>query len=413
MPMERQPRIMLIAGESSGDHLAGALLADLKRHFPDLESFGVGGARMEEAGFCSLCHLNELSVIGLVEVVRRLPTLIRRFRQLVAWMRERRPDLLITVDLPDFNFLLARRAQVLGIPRIHYVGPQVWAWRAGRVRKLAGLLDQLLVLFPFEVGVYADTCLPVTFVGHPLARRPLPGGEEIARIRLELGLAEHEKLLVLLPGSRLGEIRRHLGVMVEASRRVIEETGSVRCVIALADTLSESDLALAVARELDPGTRLFFGRIPVRQGMTRLLLAAADAALVASGTATLEAALVGAPMSVMYRVNRLTYEIGRRVIRVPHIALPNLVLGRGLVPERIQSEATPERLAGDARLLLFDGVSAARQKAGFDEIRAHLAQPLSPPVAVVLNWLRALGFESRQETGVPRPAEGCGVPVGG
>ncbi|GAB0056361.1 Lipid-A-disaccharide synthase [Candidatus Magnetaquicoccaceae bacterium FCR-1] len=413
MPIERPPRIMLIAGESSGDHLAGALLADLKAHFPDLESFGVGGARMEESGFRSLCHLNELSVIGLVEVVRRLPTLIRRFRQLVAWMRERRPDLLITVDLPDFNFLLARRARVLGIPRIHYVGPQVWAWRAGRVRKLARLLDQLLVLFPFEVSAYANTSLPVTFVGHPLARRTLPGVAEIGRVRREAGVAADEKLLLLLPGSRLGEIRRHLGVMVEASRRVVEGQSQVRCVLALADTLNEADLAAVMAQVNEPATRAFFARIAVRCGQTRLLLAAADAALVASGTATLEAALAGAPMSVMYRVNRLTYEIGRRVVRVSHIALPNLVLGRGLVPERIQSEATPERLAEDARLLLFDGVSAARQKVGFDEIRARLAQPLSLPVEVVLNWLRALGFESRQVTGVPRPAEGCGVPVGG
>ncbi|MEO5345030.1 MAG: lipid-A-disaccharide synthase [Magnetococcus sp. YQC-9] len=413
LPCGRPPRIMLVAGEASGDNLAGALLSDLRDHFPDLESFGVGGVRMEQAGFHSVCHLNELSVIGLVEVVRRLPTLIRRFRELVALMETRRPDLLITVDLPDFNFLLARRARALGIARIHYVGPQVWAWRAGRAGKLARLLDHLLVLFPFETGVYAQSGLPVTFVGHPLARCPLPGEMERQRMRDELGLAAHEKLLLLLPGSRLGEIRRHLSVMVEASRRVVEESGAVRCVLALADTLTESDLD-GVMREVgDPATCAFFERIVVRKGVTRLLLAVADASMVASGTATLEAALSGAPMTVMYRVNRLTYEIGRRVIRVAHIALPNLVAGRTLVPERIQHDATPERLCADVWALLFDGVSARQQRVEFDAIRGQLSQPLLSPVAVVLDWLRALGFESRRNSGIPCPAEGCEWPVGG
>ncbi|MBF0212657.1 MAG: lipid-A-disaccharide synthase [Magnetococcales bacterium] len=393
VPKRRQLRIMMVAGEASGDHLGAALLADLRQRFPDLESFGVGGVRMIAQGFDSCCDLNELSVIGLVEVVRRLPRLVARHRQLVAMMETRRPDLLITIDLPDFNFRLARQAKRLGITRIHYVGPQVWAWRSGRVTQLAGLLDQLLVLFPFEVESYTGSGLPVTFVGHPLATRPLPSEAERQEIRRELGLVAGERLVLLLPGSRLGEIRRHLGVMVDAARRVVDkcEPDTVRVLLAVADTLDRTSLEASIAEESFE-TRAFFDRIGWRQGMTGRLLAAADAAMAASGTVTLEAALIGTPMTVMYRVNRLTYEIGRRVIRVAHIALPNLVAGRTLVPERIQQEATPERLAGDILALLEDGVSARAQRLGFAELRTRLAVPERPAGDVVAGSLRALGF---------------------
>ncbi|MBF0342120.1 MAG: lipid-A-disaccharide synthase [Magnetococcales bacterium] len=387
----RGPRLMLVAGEASGDNLGAGLLQALRSRHPDLEARGVGGSRMIAQGFSSLCDLNELSVIGLVEVVRRLPGLIRRHRQLTNMLDSWRPDLLITIDLPDFNFLLARRAKALGIGRIHYVGPQVWAWRAGRVGKLARLLDHLLVLFPFEEDVYAGSGLPVTFVGHPLAQRPLPEVAERLATRRELGLAEGERLLLLLPGSRLGEIRRHLGVMVAACRRVAA-LGGVRCVLAVADTLTPEDLAEVMRQEPDPEVRAFFPRIELRQGMTGRLLTVADAAMASSGTVTLEAALSGTPMTVLYRVNRLTYEIGRRVIRVSHIALPNLVAGWTLVPERIQHEANPELLAADVQGLLFDGVSAERQRTGFREIRARLAQPVKSPAEVVSEFLGRAGF---------------------
>ncbi|MBF0190616.1 MAG: lipid-A-disaccharide synthase [Magnetococcales bacterium] len=388
----RSPRILLVAGEASGDNLGAGLLAELKQTFPELESFGVGGVRMRDQGLVSVCDMNELSVIGLVEVLRRLPRLVTRFRQLVAMMAARRPDLLITIDLPDFNFLLARRALGMGIPRIHYVGPQVWAWRSGRVGKLARLLDHLLVLFPFEPAVYAGSGLPVTFVGHPLAARPLPDERERGAIRRELALGPEERLLVLLPGSRLGEIRRHLGVMVEAARRVVEEGKALRCVLAVADTLTADDLDRVIAVEADPKTRAFFGRIELRRGMTGRLLAVADAAMASSGTVTLEAALIGTPMTVLYRVNRFTYEIGRRVIRVGHIALPNLVAGRTLVPERIQDQATAEILAGDVRALLFDGTSGAEQRRGFQALRESLAMPTRRAADVVGDRLRSLGF---------------------
>ncbi|MBF0613721.1 MAG: lipid-A-disaccharide synthase [Magnetococcales bacterium] len=387
----RPPCILMVAGEASGDNLGAGLLSELQTRFPGLESYGVGGTRMQAHGFSTLCDMNELSVIGLIEVVRRLPRLIQRHRQLVALLEQRRPDLLITIDLPDFNFLLARQAQRLAIPRIHYVGPQVWAWRSGRIRKLAALLDHLLVLFPFETGIYAGSGLPVTFVGHPLATQSAPDPTARLRLRQELGLAPDERLLLLLPGSRVSEIRRHLEIMVAASRQVVESHPQVRCVLAMADTLNATlfDEVMATA---DAQTRTFFARIRMQQGMTGALLAAADVAMVCSGTVTLEAALIGTPMTVLYRVHPLTYAIGRRVIQVAHIALPNLVAGHTLVPERIQQEATPDRLAADVAALLGDGVSAARQQAGFNTIRAQLAQPVHRPAEVVADWLKRLGF---------------------
>lgn len=380
------PRVMMVAGEASGDVLGGGLLADLQGRFPGLEAFGVGGSRMMEQGFCTHGNMNDLSVIGLVEVVRRLPRLVRMLQKLVELMESKRPHVLITIDLPDFNFLLARRAKALNIPRIHYVGPQVWAWRSGRAKRLAHLLDHLLVLFPFEVDFFLGTGLPVTFVGHPLARKTVPGADETQQMRGSLGVEGGERLVVLLPGSRTSEIKRHLGVMV-ASCQQVARGGGVRFVLALADNLTVADVEAVLQQESEAGVRDFFGQIQVRQGQTELLLATADVALVASGTVTLEAALLGTPMTVLYRVNRLTYEIGRRVIRVAHIALPNLVVGRSLVPERIQGEARPEVLADDLQSLLFDAKSAERQRAGFREIRHLLSQPKRRPVDVVADCL--------------------------
>ncbi|MBF0293775.1 MAG: lipid-A-disaccharide synthase [Magnetococcales bacterium] len=382
----RGPRIMLVAGEASGDALGGGLLAELRERFPGLEAFGVGGERMVAQGLRGLGDVNDLSVIGLVEVIRRLPGLLRMYRRLVDLMQRERPDLLVTIDLPDFNFLLARRAKALSIPRIHYVGPQLWAWRRGRLKRLARLLDHVLLLLPFEAAYYAGSGLPVSFVGHPLAARPLPDASEVARMRADLGLAGEERLVVLLPGSRLAELKRHLGIMVSAALRLHQE-GGVRCALALAETMLPEDLDRVMTAHPDPAARAFFRQIAVRRGATRLLLAAADAAMVASGTATLEAALIGTPMTVMYRVNWLTYQIGRRVIRVEHIALPNLVAGRGLVPERIQGEARPEVLAEDVRGLLHDPECARRQREGFREIRRALAVPSRSAGAVIADWL--------------------------
>ena len=390
------PRIMMVAGEASGDLLGAELLAGLTARHPGLTVMGVGGRRMREQGLESLYDTNDLSVIGLVEVLRRLPRLVRVFNHLHGLLKTRRPHLLITIDLPDFNFMLARRAKALGIPVLHYVGPQVWAWRRGRVQRIARILDHLLVLFPFETEIYAGTGLPVTFVGHPLVRKAVPGGGggqpfDRAAMRRSLGVADGEKLVVLLPGSRHGELQRLLGVMVAASRQLADDPGDVRFVLALAETLTPEDLAACwPIDDGDPESERFRRTVSIRRTGTYDVIAAADAALVASGTATLETALLGTPMVVVYRVNRLTYEIGRRVIRVPFISLVNLVAGRELVPERIQDEARPEILVADLRRLLTDTALTDGMRRGFAGIRRRLEPPPRSAVDVVADFLDTL-----------------------
>ncbi len=388
------PNIVMVAGEASGDLLGGDLLEQLRERFPNLEVSGVGGPKMRQQGLDGPYDVNDLSVIGLVEVFRRLPGLIKVFRYLTGLLRKKKPHVLITIDLPDFNFLLAGRAKALGIPIVHYVSPQVWAWRSGRVKKIARLVDHLLVLFPFEAAIYSDTGLPVTFVGHPLTQKLKPwidgrGNEdEKQRIRRKLGVAEHEKMVVLLPGSRFGEIKRLLTIMLATYGKLVKKGHNVKYVLAQADTLSNEVVDSLWPTELDSvGERAANANIVVQKGATYDLLMAADAAMVASGTATLETALLGTPMVVLYRVNQLTYEIGRRVIKVPFISLANLVAERKLVNERIQSEANPDLLADDLEQLLNDSKVISDMEAGFREIREKLSCPVRRPVDVVAKFV--------------------------
>jgi lipid-A-disaccharide synthase len=386
--------IVMVAGEASGDLLGGDLIFQIKQKFPDLELSGVGGPKMKEQGLSGPYDVNDLSVIGLVEVVRRLPGLIRVFRYLTSLLREKKPKLLITIDLPDFNFLLAGRAKALGIPIVHYVSPQVWAWRSGRVDKIARLVDHLLVLFPFEAAIYEHTKLPVTFVGHPLVEKLRPWiqgrktGAGKKEVRHSLGIADDDKMVVLLPGSRHSEVKRLLAIMLATYGKLVEKGNRVRYVMAQADTLSDEVLDSLWPTELESAdVEALKKSVLVRQGATYDLLMAADAALVASGTATLETALLGTPMVVLYRVNQLTYEIGKRVIKVPFIALANLVAERKLVNERIQAEANPTQLADDLDQLLNSGQVIAEIEQGYQEIRDKLAKPLRRPIDVIADFL--------------------------
>ena len=378
---------MMVAGEASGDLLGGELLAGLRLRFPDLVAIGVGGSHMQASGLQTSFDINDLSVVGLIEVLKCFPRLSRIFFSLSRLLALHRPRLLITIDLPDFNFLLAKRAKALGIPIIHYVSPQVWAWRRGRVTQIARFLDHLLVLFPFEPALYAQTNLPVTFVGHPLVDRVAlkkeHSGERISREseRFRLGLAPEEKLVVLLPGSRRCELQRLVATMVTTCYTVAEQMPGVRFALALADTLSVEEVMAYWP------TGVNTPEIPICRGETRSLLAAADVALVASGTATLEAALLGAPMVVIYRVNRLTYAIGKRLIQVPFISLANIVAGYGLVKERIQDDANPEVLSQDILHLLHDVEAVKTMRIGFDQIRETLANPDRQAIDVISDYL--------------------------
>lgn len=399
-PMTHDPippparHVVVVAGEASGDLLGGSLIHALKKQFPHLELSGVGGPHMKKEGLVTPYDVNDLSVIGLVEVVRHLPRLIQVFRYLVSLLQNHRPQLLITIDLPDFNFLLARRAKALNIPVIHYVSPQVWAWRSGRIEKIAGLVDHLLVLFPFEAKLYAHTSLPVTFVGHPLVERLVPwmrarkNPQQRRTIRNTLGVADHEKLVVLLPGSRYSEVKRLLGTMLATCVTLAKNEEAVRFVIAQADTLSDESMA-SLLNDAQPACRPHKSSdlVGVCRGKTYDLLVAADAALVASGTATLETALIGTPMTVLYKVNPITYAIGKRVIQVPSITLANLVAECRLVREYIQHEATPDRLSDELSLLLNNDQAISDMTGGFQKIRDALSSPHRQPCEVISDFL--------------------------
>ncbi|MBF0381257.1 MAG: lipid-A-disaccharide synthase [Magnetococcales bacterium] len=389
-----QQNIVIVAGEASGDLLGGALLQQLKQRHPNLAIAGVGGPRMQEQGLTGPYDVNDLSVIGLIEVIKHLPGLTRVFSYLTSLLRENRPQLLVTIDLPDFNFFLASRAKALGIPVVHYVSPQVWAWRSGRIKKIARLVNHLMVLFPFETAIYSHTKLPVTFVGHPLVEQLKPwnkkreAGVAGQEVRKDLGIADEEKMLVMLPGSRQTELKLLLPTMLQTYKNLLQKGNKVRCVLAQADTISDTVLDSLWPTEIEfEGAEALRETILVRKSETYRMLMAADVALVASGTATLETALLGTPMVVMYRFNKLTYELGRRIIKVPYFALANLVAEKKLVNERLQHEANPTQLAEDLDQILNSEKVINQIDEGYRELRAKLSNPSRLPVDIITDFL--------------------------
>lgn len=375
--------MMMVAGEASGDFLGSELLNELKQRFPALEAKGVGGPRMRLAGFETVADMNALSIIGLVEVIKRLPDLWRILRALLRLMDDFRPSVLVTIDLPDFNFLLARFARKRGIKIVHYVSPQIWAWRSGRVHKIARLVDHLLVLFPFEPKYYAETGLPVTFVGHPLVKKPPPQTPREA-VRRELGVTGEDKLVVLLAGSRHSELKRLFADIVGTCARLAAERGGVRFALALAPSLTEAD----IRAHWPPGIDVDIAIIPDRNDD---LIAAADAVLAVSGTVTLEAALLGAPMVVIYRGARMTYLIGKRLVKIPNFALANLVAEREVAPERLQDEVTPEILEADLRRILDEPGVGEGMRSAWAAMRENLGHPPKSAGEVVTEYLAEEG----------------------
>jgi lipid-A-disaccharide synthase len=336
-------RLFLVAGEASGD-LHGALLARaLKEIEPAIELSGVGGSRMAAEGVRLLANSDDLGVTGVWEVLRELPKFRRLLRSLGAHMARERPDGFIPIDYPDFNLRLATKAHALGIPTIYYISPQVWAWRPGRIDTLKRIVRRMIVIFPFEEEIYRAAGVPVSYVGHPLADRVRP---RIAReeMRKSLGVGANEFLIALLPGSRRGEIERILPVLDETRQRLAGEA-ALKWVLALAPGFRENDLP-GVGR-LDPA-------ITVRQGETREILSACDLALTASGTATLEAALLGTPMIVLYKMHPLTWWLARRLVRVPHVAMANLLAGERVVPEYLQGQVNAVTLSAEVLRWVHD-----------------------------------------------------------
>ncbi|MEK6660873.1 MAG: lipid-A-disaccharide synthase [candidate division NC10 bacterium] len=359
-------RILIVAGEASGDLHAASVVQELLRRAPHLIVEGIGGDRMREAGVRLHAHSSDLAVVGLAEVAVRLPALVRAYRSMTRLLRDTPPDLLMLVDFPDFNLLLARRAYRQQIPVLYFISPQVWAWRTGRVRSIARLVRRLLVIFPFEEAFYRERGVEALYVGHPLLDRlsPPPTMDDARR---HLGLERAASVVGLLPGSRIGEITRHLPLLLRATRRLEGSQPDLRVIIAAADGIP-LDLISSYLRQEVSSAR-------VVQGRTHEVIAASDLILVASGTATLEAAIIGTPMVIVYRLAFISWLLGRLLIRVPYIGMANLVAGEPIAPELIQFQATPERIADEARRLLESPERRRRMQQRLREVRDRLGPP--------------------------------------
>ncbi|WP_353742215.1 lipid-A-disaccharide synthase [Pseudomonas fluorescens] len=368
-------RIALVAGEASGDILGAGLMRALKARHPAVEFIGVGGPLMQAEGLTSYFPMERLSVMGLVEVLGRLRELLARRKKLVADLIEAKPDVFIGIDAPDFNLNIELKLRQAGIKTVHYVSPSVWAWRQKRVLKIREGCDLMLTLFPFEARFYEEKGVPVRFVGHTLADA-IPLEADRAAARAELGLPDGP-LVALMPGSRGGEVGRLGALFLDTAQRLRAMRPGVRFVMPCASPQRRTQIeALLAGRDL-PLTLL--------DGKSHLALAASDAVLIASGTATLEALLYKRPMVVAYRLAPLTFWILKRMVKSPYISLPNLLAQRLLVPELLQDDATVEALAQTLSPLIEGGEEQTR---GFDEIHRTLRLDASNQAAdAVLNLI--------------------------
>jgi len=362
-------RVLFSAGDASGELHAAALAEELSRRAPGVEMFGLGGPAMEKAGVELVVPQRELAVGGLVEVLLDLPRIVSVWRRMTRALAERRPELVILVDSPDFNLPFAKRAKRRGVPVLYYVSPQVWAWRRGRVRKIAARVDRLAVIFPFEPAVYAGTGVPVDFVGHPLLDRlaPLAAESDRAEAKRALGLAPERPLVLLLPGSRRNEVRRTLPLQLAVARAVHARDPRVGFAVAVAPSIARESVDEALAQVPLPSLL----DLAVIEGRTYEGIRAADVALAKPGTVTLEVALLGTPLVVTTRVNALTAWLIRRLVRVSSYTMPNLIAGRPVVPEFLQEDADPERIA-EALLRLLSGPAREAQLAELAGVREAL-----------------------------------------
>lgn len=355
----------MIAGEMSGDLLGAGLIKAIRERHPDAIIEGIGGPQMAAQGFTSLFPMEELSVMGLFEVLAHLPRLLRIRREIVRHFRAFPPDVFVGIDAPDFNLGVERRLKDAGIPTVHYVSPSVWAWRQGRVKTIARSVDRVLTLFPFEAAFYRDHRVPVSFVGHPLADM-IPERVDVAAARAAMHLPAGVTLVALLPGSRAGEVARLADVFIATVHRCVHLRPGVHFVVPLANAVTRGIFMEALKRHA--------GDLPVHlvDGRAREAMAASDAVLLASGTATLEALLLKRPMVVAYRLARLTYWLAQRLVKLPYFALPNLLAGRALVPEFLQDAVTPDALSEAVLRCLDDTATRENLIAAFDVIHAEL-----------------------------------------
>ena len=381
-PGRKPPKILVVAGEASGDDHAARLVAAIREFCPDAAFLGVGGEAMRAQGVRILTPASELAVVGLMEVAGHLPAIWQALRGIGRVLKTARPDLVILVDFPDFNFWVARLAKYYRVPVLYYISPQVWAWRTYRVRTLARLTDRLVVIFPFEADFYRAQGVTVDYVGHPF-RETLP--PLLARRAFLLGhnLDPEALTIALLPGSRAGEIERHLPVILKAASLIHQSIPQTQFILPLAST-APAQLVTKLVAERDgeqppSAVRAPAGalapHIKIISGQAYQALGAAHVAVVASGTATVEAALAGAPTVIVYRVSPLTFAVARWLVRVPHMGMANLLAGERVFPELLQDDFTPERLAHEVLSLFRDPGRLEAVRRGLATVIRRLGGP--------------------------------------
>ncbi len=385
--MARAPRIALVAGEASGDQLGGKLIRALRERYPDAACFGVGGRHMREAGFDTWWDRDELSVMGLFEVVRHLPRLLKLRKALLARLLEARPDVLIGIDAPDFNLGLERRVRAAGIRTVHYVSPTVWAWRSGRAATIGEAADLVLCLFPFEPDFYRDHGVNARYTGHPMADAIDDDPDPVAA-RAALGLPAGQGLVALLPGSRGSEVSRLAGPMLAAAQALTQRGRALRFVAGLADERTAALFRDAVHDAGDVECDIVVGR-------SLDVMAAADVVVCASGTAALECLLVNRPLVVVYRLAAATHWLAAtfRLVKSRFISLPNLLADEALVPELIQEAASGPAIADAVASWLDDAESRERLRRRFSDIHLRLRRDAAASAAAAVADLLELPGE--------------------
>lgn len=381
--MAQQSKVIaMVAGEASGDLLGSHLMEAIKREKPDIRFIGIGGPKMQAAGMQVLFPMEKLAVNGYIEVLKHLREILGIRSKLRAQLIDNPPDLFIGVDAPDFNFGLELALKKRGIPVVHYASPSIWAWRGERIHKIKRAVSRILTLFPFEAPLYEKAGVPVTYVGHPLADM-MPEKPDRAAMREQMRLTEKETVFAFLPGSRQGEVRRLAQTYIETARLILEKIPQARFLVPLATretrTLFEEVQWRMEAQQL-PIILLF--------GHAHDAMIAADGVLVASGTATLEAALLKRPMVITYKVPRLTYWLMKRKAYLPYVGLPNILAGKFVVPELLQDDATPENLAQALLNLVSNRQAVAELENIFTDMHVALRQDTASKAAqAVLQYL--------------------------
>ena len=362
-------RIMIVTGEASGDLHGAKLMSAITAQLPDTKFFGVGGKNMAAKGCEILIPGEELAVMGIVEIVGHLPVILNAFNKLKReFYGSNKPDALVLIDFPEFNLRLARQAKKAGIPVLYYVSPQVWAWRRGRVKKIAAVVDSLAAIFPFEPAFYDGQDILVKYVGHPLLDEFEEAGN-CQNLRPRLQISQDKKVVGLFPGSRHNELRYMLDTLVESAQLIFDKEPEVHFLVPVANTLSRADIQSRFP------TQLPVSFIESDDATIYDVASSCDTILTVSGTVTLQIALVGTPMAIFYKVSPLTYAIGKRLIKVDHAGLANIVAEDRIVPEFIQDMATPQNLADEALRVLNDSRYANDMRSALEQVHTKLGEP--------------------------------------